>query len=225
MRRLQLAIIAVLFLPAAARAQSLKDQVTNLFKFGGGCDQPICLSVDGAHGNHYNPAVRAGSDNLIGLLTNLIGVSAANFPISAASSGAIWGRSAEGLPIRTQTSSGPVFGERAQTLSKGHVLFGANLSSFQFSSLRGLPLNDLVFNFQHEDEAPGGLGDPVFEADYIEVRTRLNLSTTSATAFVTYGLGRRIDVSVAVPFVRTSISGTSVAQVISYVNPTPHYFG
>ncbi len=225
MRRFLLAFSAVLILPTAARAQSLKDQVENLFRFGGGCDAPICLSVDGAHGQHYNPAVRVGSANLIGLLTNLIGVSAANFPISAASSGAIWGRSPEGLPIRTQTSSGPVFGERAQTLGKGHFLFGANLSSFQFSTLRGLPLSDLVFSFQHEDEPPGGLGDPTFEADYIEVRTRLNLSTTAATAFFTYGLGRRIDVSIAVPFVRTSMSGTSVAQVISFVNPTPHFFG
>ncbi len=225
MRRLSLAMALALALPASLEAQSLRAAIENMFKFGGGCDQPVCLSVDGTHGDHYNPAVRSGSANLIGFLTNMISISASSFPISSASSGAVWGKSPEGLPIRTQTSAGPVFGERASTLGKGRLLIGANVSSFNFSSIRGLPLDDLVFNFTHSDQPPAGLGDPVFENDYIEVRTRLDLSLTAATAFVTYGLGNKVDVSVAVPVIHSSMTGTSVAQIISYTNPTPHYFG
>ena len=225
MRRSTITLLAATLFATPASAQGLRDIVTDLFRFGNGCNTPICLSVDGAHGNHFNPAAQAGGDNLITLLTSAIAANAANLPISAASSGSIWGKSADGLPVRTRTSSGPIFAERAQTIGKGHLLIGANVSRFDFQSFRGLPLNNLEFNFPHEDEPPAGLGNPAFENDYIAVQTKLAIHTTALTGFVTYGLGRRIDVSVAVPFVRTSLSGSSVAQVISFVNPTPHFFG
>src|SRR5262245_25979001 len=102
MRRL-VAVVALVLVTSRAEAQTLKDKVTDLFRFGHGCEDPVCLPVTG-HGAHFNPAVRAGSDNLIGFLTNMIGVSVANIPLGAASGGAIWGRSPQGLPVRTQTS-------------------------------------------------------------------------------------------------------------------------
>ncbi|MEO8451697.1 MAG: hypothetical protein ABI647_18030 [Gemmatimonadota bacterium] len=225
MRRSTITLLAAICFASPASAQGLRDKITDLFKFGNGCNTPICLSVDGQHGDHYNPAAGGAGTNLIAILTSAIAASAANFPISAASSGSIWGKSAEGLPIRTRTSSGPIFAERAQTIGKGHLLIGANVSSFDFQSIRGLPLTDLEFNFVHQDVPPAGLGDPVFEDDYIAVQTRLSIHTTALTGFVTYGLGKQVDLSIAVPFVRTSLSGTSVAQVISFVNPTPHFFG
>ncbi len=210
-----------LLLTFSLHAQSLRSKVEGLFKFGDGCDLPICLAVGEGHGNHYNSAAVQGQVNLINFLSDAIGVSATDFPISAASSGAIWGRSAQGLPVRTQTSSGPIFGERSQTLGKGRVMFGVNYSQFEFKTLRGQPMNDLSFKFVHEREP----GDPDFENDYMEVHTNLSVNLTAVTAFATFGLTDRIDLGVAVPLVRAAMDGSSVANIITFVNPSPHFFG
>src|SRR5262245_16899266 len=98
MRRVAAALIVGLVWCQPLMGQTLRDKITDMFKFGNGCDQPVCLNVGSGHGEHFNPAARAGSDNLIGFLGNAIGVSVSNIPLSAASGGAIWTRSAEGLP-------------------------------------------------------------------------------------------------------------------------------
>lgn len=202
----------------------LRHVVADLFRFGG-CDDPVCLSVGSGHGDHYNPAARSGQSNLIAFLTDAIGVSVSNVPIAAASGGAIWGRSPQGLPVRTETSSGPIFAERGQTLGKGRLLFSAAVSRLDYRALRGVPLDGLVLSFTHEDTEGDGLGTPDYESDVIEVRTALSIDVTTITPVVSYGLTDRIDVSLAVPLVRTALAGASEAQVIPFSNPTPHYFG
>lgn len=224
MRSILLGVLAA-NLAGPAAAQSLRDAVSDLFRFGTGCATPICLDVGSGHGEHYNPAAVAGGSNLIGFLTNAIGVSVANIPLSAASGGAIWGRSAAGLPVRTATSAGPIFAERGQTLGKGRMLFAANINRLDYRSIRGTPLSDLVFSFTHQDTDGNGLGNPDFESDIIEMRANLAVNVSAITPVLSYGITNRIDVSVALPFVRTSISGVSEAQVIPFSNPTPHHFG
>ncbi len=211
---------------APLAAQTMRERVIGLFKFGSGCDDPVCLSVGNAHKEHFNPAARTGQANLIDFISDAIGTSASNVPISAASSGALWGTSAAGLFVRTPTSAGPIFAERAQTIGKGHVLLGTNVSDYSFTSLRGVPLSGLQFNFTHQLTGPKPLGlNADYENDIIEVTTQMSVNLVEATAFVTYGVTRNIDVSVAAPIVRTSIDGSSVAQVMPFTNPTPHYFG
>jgi hypothetical protein len=203
--------------------------VFDLFRFGSGCATPICLDLDPitgqGHGEHYNPAAQASGANLIDFLTNSIGVSVANIPLSAASGGAIWGRSAEGLPVRTATSSGPIFAERGQTLGRGRLLFSTTFNRLDYRAIRGVPLSDLVFTFTHQDTEGNGLGDPSFESDVIEMRADLNVNMTAVTPVITYGLTDRIDLSVALPLLHSSLSGVAEAQIIPFSNPTPHHFG
>jgi hypothetical protein len=219
------AAVAVGLIASRAEAQSLRDKITDLFRFGHGCEDPVCLSVGTGHGNHFNPAARAGSENLIGFLTNAIGVSVSNIPLGAASGGAIWGRSPQGLPVRTQTSSGPIFAERGQTLGRGRTFFSTSVTRLDYRSIRGVPLDGLVLSLPHQDVDNDGLGTPSFESDVIEIQTRLNLNVTAVTTVLSYGLTDFIDLSVAVPLVRTSLEGAAEAQVIPFSNPTPHVFG
>ena len=181
--RTSLAVLTIAAMPL--HAQTMRERVIGLFKFGSGCDNPVCLSVGSAHKAHFNPAAQAGQANLIDFMSDAIAASASNIPISAASSGAIWATSSSGLFVRTQTSAGPVFAERAQTIGKGRVLFGANFSSYSFQSLRGVPLNSLEFNFTHQLVGPKPLGQNAdYENDVIAVRTNLAVQLLAATAFV-----------------------------------------
>ncbi len=229
MRSFALLTAVLVAIPGSAAAQGLRGKVSDLFRFGATCSTPICLDLDpnsgGGHGEHYNPAALASGANLIDFLTNAIGVSISNIPLSAASGGAIWGRSATGLPVRTATSSGPIFAERGQTLGRGRVLLSTTFNQIGYRSLRGVPMSDLVFTFTHQDSNNDGLGDPNFESDVIEMRADVSVNVAAVTPVLSYGLTDRIDISVALPLIRASMSGVSEAQIIPFANPTPHHFG
>ena len=223
MRRYMPAVGCLLVMAMPLEAQSLREKFADLFRFGS-CDEALCLDVDPSfHGRHFIPAAEQGQANLIDFLRNAIGVSVANIPISATSSGATFSIQG-GLPVRTSVSSGPVFAERAQTLGRGRFLIGANVSSVRLESVRGVPLQDLTLNFTHENIDFNELGEPDFENDIIHVRTALDINLLVGSLYLSYGLLDRVDLGVALPLVRTSLSGSSDAQVIPFSAGTPHRF-
>lgn len=224
MRRITFVLtIALLAWPVAAESQSLEDQFTQLFTFAD-CGQPLCLDVSNAHGDHFNPALQEGQADLFGFLTNAISFSLSNsVPFTAASSGVTF-QFEGGVPVATSVSAGPIFAERSQTLGRGRILIGANVSNISFSRFRGTPMDQLEFAFTHQNVGDPALGSPTFENDVIEVSTDLDLSLFVTSLFASYGLTDRVDVSVSVPIVRSSLSGTSVAQVDFWETPTPHPF-
>jgi hypothetical protein len=84
----------------------------------------------------------------------------------------------------------------------------------------------MVFNFQHVDlPGSGPLGDPEQENNILQVQTELDVQLVAASVFLTYGLTNWLDVGVAVPFVRTSISGRSQAQILPFGANRVYSFG
>ena len=213
-----LACLAAAQLPA----QGLKNELEQLFVFGS-CGQPLCLDVPGAHGNHFIESVQQGNATVIGFVTGAVAKSASNTPVSSTSSGATFSI-VNGLPVRTSTSAGPVFAERAQTLGKGRLFVGANVSDIHYSTLNGVPTDNLEFTFAHQDVGAPGLGNPTFENDVIRMQLALDLNLTVASVFATYGLTDFLDVGVAVPFVRVGLRGSSIARIDPFTFPTPHHF-
>ncbi|HEV8358015.1 MAG TPA: transporter [Gemmatimonadales bacterium] len=220
--------LAAAHLPAQDH-RHLRDRIPELFSFGT-CGQPLCLdgsvSAANGHGDHFLPGVASGNAAIIGFLTDAIGVNASNLPLSASSSGQTF-RFEGGLPVKTSGSLGPIFGERAQTLGRGRLVVGANLSGVDLNSLRGVPMDKLVLNFTHAD-VPGvglpGLGDPEKENDIIQVRLQMYVNLLVSTFFATYGVSDRLDLSVAVPLVHTSLQGRSQAQIYPFGPTAVHFF-
>jgi hypothetical protein len=209
--------------PGRAAAQTLDGIINDLFTFGT-CGQPLCLDVGPEHGEHFIPSVTQGNQTVLGFLTQSISRSTANLPISATSSGTTF-RIVGGLPVKTSTSAGPVYAERPQTLGRGRFFLGANVSGISYTSLNGDPLSDLRFNFPHQDVGAPGLGDPPLENDMITDQLSLNVTVQVASLFATWGPLDFLDLGVAVPFVRTSISGTNTAQFTPFGNVAVHRFG
>jgi hypothetical protein len=228
MRRHTAAAVIVSLLSTIAAtpvaAQTLKEQVNNLFRFGE-CGEALCLAVNAdVHGLHYAPSATVASGALLNFFADNIGAAVSNLPISSSSGGVTYSFSG-GRPVKTSTSSGPIFAERGQTIGRGQLLAGANVTSLSFATFRGLPLNQLNFNFTHQNVGSPTYGDPVFENDIISVQSDLNLNVFVTTAFMTYGLLDKLDVGVAVPLVRTSLSGTSSGTIQPFSASTPHFFG
>jgi hypothetical protein len=144
-------------------------------------------------------------------------------PISAAAGGATFAFENR-VPERTSLTAGPIFAERAPTLGRGRLVTGASITAIRFSSLRGVPLRNLGFFFTHQDVGDDGLGTPLLENDFIQVRTSLDINLVVTTAVATYGLTEDINIGVAVPFVFTSLSGSSSAQIHPFGSTIVHLF-
>lgn len=224
----RLALPLLMAAPLAAQT-NLRNQVAQLFHFSSGCPDPLCLQLiggDSLHGKHFIPALTAGQNNILGFLSDAIGISVSNVPVSATSSGATF-TFQNGVPVQTSVSSGPLIGERSQTLGRGRFLIGANATGEQLNSLRGVPLDGIVFDFTHVRGTNDTLGSPIFENDLFEVRPDFHVSLYVASVFLTYGLFDRVDIGVAVPIARVSVSGSSVGRILPFSFDSllqPHYF-
>ena len=225
MRRLLMvsSLTLLVSVPVHAQATGLRDHLSELFTFGT-CGQPLCLDLGNVHGNHFLPSTTQGNATVISFITEAMAKSASNLPISATSSGATYSI-VDGLPVKTSTSSGPVFAERPQTLGKHRFFMGMNVSNMQFSTLNGVPLDNLQLNFSHEDVGVPGRGDPEFENDIIRTQLALKLNLTVASIFATYGVTDFIDVGLALPLLRVSLEGNTVAQIDPFGPNPAHYFG
>ena len=219
--------------PLSAQNPDLKSLIPDLFKFGD-CGQPLCLNANvnaaSGHGDHYLGSTVEGTNNLIAFLASAIGAAVSNVPVSSATS-AVNFRFEGGRPVRSVGSGGPIFGERVQTLGRGRLLAAVNLTAVEFKSVRGVPLDNVDFAFTHQNTerfgVPGdtALGSPAFENDVIDVNTSIDLSLQVAALSLTYGLLDRVDIGVTVPFVRADLRGGSLARIVPFTNPTPHFFG
>ena len=238
---------ALLLSPAAALAQSntsLSGKISQLFIFGtgatplvlGGSLDPNNPATIQAHGNHFVPAAVAENGSLIGFLNGAVAGSVGNVPI-ATTSGGVTFKFEGGIPVKTSLSSGPIFAERAQTLGRGRTSVGVGRSSFKFTSLRGVPMDNISLIFTHEnvdfagcDSVNGGdcslMGIPRLENEIMAFRLNLAINVDVTTVYATYGVADRLDLGVIVPLVSTHVHGESNAQIIPFgPPPAVHFFG
>ncbi|MGH7712036.1 MAG: transporter, partial [Gemmatimonadaceae bacterium] len=211
--------------PALAQ-HGVRGRIAELLSFGS-CGSPLCLdnsvNATNGHGRHFIPDIIERNGAIVDFLADAIAANASNLPLSATGSGVTF-KFVGGLPVRTSTSLGPVFGERAQTLGKGRFVVGANMSALSFTSLRGVPLDGLTLNFTHDDVPPAGLGQPLRENDVLQVRLDIDVNLRVTTFFSTWGLTDAVDVGLAIPVVHTGLTGRSVGQFLPFGIPTSHFF-
>ena len=233
--------------PASANAQtngSMRELISQLFIFGSG-QTPLVLggSADPsnptniqAHGQHFVPSAVAENGSLIGFITSAISTSIGNVPI-ATTSGGVTFRFEGGIPVKTSLSSGPIFAEREQTLGRGRAAVGIGRTAFRFTSLRGVPTDNISLIFTHQNvDFPGcsqanngdcsKMGIPTLENEIMPFRLNLNLNVAVTTLYATVGVFDRLDVGVVVPFVSANLHGESNAQIIPFgPPPAVHFFG
>jgi hypothetical protein len=242
-----IAIASLLFAaslsPDIATAQGLREKISDLFIFGPG-QNPLFLAGSGdpnnpvslqVHGSHFVPSSAAENASVISFITDALSANVANLPIGS-TSGSETFRFVGGVPVKTSTSAGPIFAERAQTLGRGRVLAGLNRSGFRFATLRGVDMHDinLVFTHQNVDfpgcsAAVGGdcakYGIPTVENDVMDFNLSIDLDVRVTSFYATYGVTDRIDFGVVVPVVQAEFVGESHAQIVPFGGTTAnHYF-
>lgn len=128
-----------------------------------------------------------------------------------------------GVYTRSAQSFGPILAERAETIGKDKFTAGFSFQHFRFTSIDGADLNSLPSVFRHIQTT----ADPEIKKDIITTNTRLDSQIDQVTAFFTYGLADRVDVSIAIPVVTAKLSAASTATVRrigTSADPTIHFF-
>lgn len=186
------------------RPSNLPDQPTHVAHFRPGPDQ---LQVP-AQVNHA-------------LLTLL-----STYPLGSPSGGFTYTFDpALGTLTRSSDSFGPSFAERALTMGRGKVSVGFGYQHAVYDTFEGLNLRqrEIKFYVPHTDCCTRGTAGesspdgsrltPPFEGDLIEAALGLELVSDTSVVFASYGVSDRLDIALAVPFVRVELNASMLARI------------
>ena len=241
-RTIALTTALLLALAPASSAQNLRQRISDLFIFGEG-QEPLFLAGSGdpsnpaslqAHGMHFIPSSSAENSALIATIGDALGSSIGSIPIGS-TSGSESFHFVGGVPVRSSTSAGPIFAERAQTLGTGRALVGISRTAFRFATLRGVDMKDIQLTFTHQNVDFAGCdalfngdctkyGVPSFENDEMNFRLSMDLDVRVTSAYVTYGVNDRLDIGLVLPIVQADFRGESFAQLVPFGGTTSAHF-
>lgn len=130
--------------------------------------------------------------------------------------------SATGTFRRSTQSFGPILSDRAETIGTGRFSFGYNFQYFSFDTIEGVDLARVPAVFTHDDFQLGG-----GRADVVTTLNAVQASVGQTTGFLTYGVTDRLDISIAVPVVRTHLSvlsNATIQRIGTGSNQLVHFF-
>jgi hypothetical protein len=194
--------------------------IPELFGPGGLRVESQARLPDGStHSAHFNSAFQAEFTQFnIALASQLAAV-----PLPTPASGFTYTfDSSLGVFQRSTQSFGPILTERAETIGRNKVTFGVTYQHFGFDSLEGLSLGSVPAVFTHDESELGG-----GRSDLVTTTNSIDAAVDQSVAFLSYGLGSRLDISVAVPFVTVDLAARSEAQVQrvgTAASPATHFY-
>lgn len=171
--------------------------------------------------SHFAHFIGSSQSILNQTVSTAIATQLVTLPIISPSSGFTYKYDRDtGAFVRTTTSLGPIYTERAETIGRGKFSFGTSYQRFRFSNLDGINLHKIPAVFTHvPGTGPGGAVEP-YEADVISTVNNIDLNMDQTLLFGTVGITDRIDVSVAVPIVDVRMGASSYATIIRVSGPT-----
>ncbi len=203
----------------AVPVDKLSTIFTQLYGAGGlVVDSNTALPSGATHSAHFNSAFQAEFTQFGVALTSQL----AAVPLPSPASGFTYEFDSDlGVFQRTSQSFGPILAERAETIGGGRFTFGFTFQNFTFDTIEGLDIDSIPAVFSHDSaELRGGREDLVTTVNSVDARVN------QFTAFISYGLTDRFDLSLAIPVVSTDLTVISNATVrrIGTTNPETHFF-
>ena len=159
------------------------------------------------NGTYANTRANFGGDtsqaDVSNSLLQLILSQSQTFPNASTASGFTFAIGTSDAPELESRLYGPLFGERALTNGRGQLSFTFNAQRLRFQTLNGSLIGNtdsgLLWGDLNIDPTGGG---------YAGI-CRMDINTTVYFAAANYGLRDKLDVSVSVPIVHTSVEGSN----------------
>jgi len=178
------------------------------------------VQVDGSnHAAHFNSAFQSDFRLVNIALTSQL----AAIPLPSPASGFTYRFDpSTGTFQRSTRSFGPILTDRGETIGKGKMAFGFSYQFFSFDHLDGVPLVSVPAVFTHDNFQTGG-----GRSDVVATTNTIGATFTQVNGALTYGISDRLDLSVAVPIVRTKLSllsNATIHRIGTGTNVQVHYF-
>jgi len=233
------ALIVVLFLSGTALAQGVcpldgKTLSRNLIclipqvygPFGLGTGGPLLTEF--GHEAHFQNDFEAQFRPI----SVSVGTQLSNLPKASPSSGItfVYDPALKTFAPATEQTLGPILGERADTIGRNRAYLGFSYQYFNFDEIDGTDLNKVPAVFAHQPFPPqlpfappcpnqDGLSgayanNPCFVRDFIQTRNSVDLTVHQYTFYATYGITRKLDVSVAIPILNVRMNVRSDATIM-----------
>jgi hypothetical protein len=178
------------------------------------------VQLDGTnHAAHFNSAFQSEFRLMNVALTSQL----ATVPLPSPASGFTYHfDAATGTFVRSSRSFGPILTDRGETIGAGRIAFGYTFQFLSYDQLDGVSLRNVPAVFRHDDpETGGGRTDVVHTVNTIEA------TVSQFTGALTFGVTDRLDLSLAVPVVRTRLallSNATIHRIGTGQNVSVHYF-
>jgi hypothetical protein len=203
-----------------SRSPTLAELLQNIYgPHGLVVDSEAVLPDGSTHSAHFNGAFQSEFGRINIALVRQLGA----LPIPSPASGFTYAfDNSTGTFVRSTQSFGPILADRAETIGRGRFAFGYSLQQFSFETFDGLRLSHIPAVFTHDDFALGG-----GRADLITTNNAISASVSQSTFSLTYGATEHLDLSLAVPLVRTSlnvVSDATIHRLGTAENPAIHFF-
>jgi hypothetical protein len=225
MKRTAFLTLAVLLLGAGAgfaqnRPATLSTLFDDVFGPNGLVVSSDDVQLDGTnHAAHFNSSFQSDFRLMNIALTSQLTA----LPLPSPASGFTYKfDAATGTFVRSTRSFGPILADRGETIGRGRVALGTNLQVFTFDKLDGVSLSDVPAIFRHD-----AYKTTAGRSDVIATRNTIDASVTQFTGALTFGVTDRIDVSAAVPVIRTRVallSNATIQRVGTGTDLGVHYF-
>lgn len=178
------------------------------------------VQLDGTnHAAHFNSAFQSDFRLVNIALTSQL----AAIPLPSPASGFTYRFDpGTGTFSRSTRSFGPILADRGETIGRGRLAFGFSYQFFSFDHLDGVPLVAVPAVFTHDQPELGG-----GRADVVATMNAIDATVSQFSGALTYGVTDRLDVSLAVPLVRTRLSllsNATIHRVGTGSNLAVHYF-
>lgn len=224
------AVVIVLLAPVPATAHTLLSELLLKILLSDIILAPPAGPFQ-SHEAHFRPIVGTG-EVAAGFQVNqlevplainsIMAAQLATIPLGSSSGGFSYTfDSSLGAFTRESSSFGSAFVERALTAGRGRWNAGFNFQRATYDSIEGRNLHngDVRVYLVHQDccgtpTTPGQPPNPFFEGDVIENSLQLDLTSSTFSAFLNYGITDRLDVGIVIPFVTIDMNATVRARII-----------
>ena len=148
-------------------------------------------------------------------ISSSIGLALSLIPVASPTSAVILKTDpTTGAELPVNSTLGPVFTERAETIGKGKFFIGISHQDLHFNSIDGQDLNGLSILYKGGDKSAFQNGSGQNATQPATFNLGLDVRLTQDLAFLTYGLLNHLDVSVGLPMVHSAVSATAYNGVI-----------
>jgi hypothetical protein len=204
--------VVVTTIPLAAQTCSPTSYTNTLI-----CTIPQLFGPQGltlANPNHFAHFADF-SESQFRPLNQGIGQALSILPLGSSGSGTTFTLDAQGHPVPTEDSLGPIITERANVIGRKAINIGVAYQYFSFTKIDGITLNSFPAVLLHEgSEDLSVIGPTSYKNDYIQTTSKLNLNLNQTVIYAVFGIGNHMDASFELPIDAVHFRAISSAQIV-----------